>query len=211
MLNYFSNWAKTNPYLNNILGGKMKKIINLFLFTLLTVSFISCSSISISHDYDPATDFSKYKTYAWGGQEDPNDALAKNPLIRERIYKAIDTVMQGKGYQKTKDNPDMLVFPHAGTKDKTQVTNYGGYGGYGGWGRGPYGYGGYGYGGGIDVSYYTEASIFLDIVDAAGKQLIWRGVGTGALKDDKPTPEESQKRALEVVSKILKNFPPEKE
>lgn len=189
----------------------MKKIINLFLFTLLAVSFISCSSISVSQDYDPAVDFSKFKTYAWGGQDDPNDVLAKVPLVRERIYKAIDVVMQEKGYQKTTDNPDMLVFPHAGTKDKTQVTNYGGYGGYGGWGRGPYGYGGYGYGGGIDVNYYTEASIFLDIVNSTGKQLIWRGVGTGVLKEDKPTPEESMERAIEVVGKILGQFPPEKE
>ena len=104
-----------------------------------------------------------------------------------------------------------MVIVHAGVKQKTQVTSYGGYG-YGGYGYGRYGgYGGYGggwggYGGGTDVYQYDETTLIIDIADFGKKELAWRGSGTGVVSETSD-PEEMQEDIDDAVEKILDEFP----
>jgi hypothetical protein len=85
-----------------------------------------------------------------------------------------------------------------------QVTQTGGgYGGYGGWYDpwwGPYG-------GSTHVSYYEEATLVIDIVAWEQKELAWRGMATGTVKEHK-TPESMQKRIDGIIAKIFANYPP---
>ena len=68
--------------------------------------------------------------------------------------------MISKRFQKVNKHPDVAVYPHAGSKEQMNVTNFG-YGGW--WGAGHYRYGG---AGAVDVNYYTAGgTLFLDIVD----------------------------------------------
>ena len=173
------------------------------LFSGLILFAVSCSSISVNYDYDPATDFSKFKTYGIYEESIEGDALSQNPLVRKRVFSAIDKVMAEKGYTKQESgDPDFLVVTHAGIKDRMQVTNWGGYG----WGRAGW-YGGYG-GSYTDVSYYEEANVVVNIVDVERKELGWRGVATGTLSDPPKDQEKWQKRIDDTMAKILKNFPP---
>ena len=178
----------------------MHTLLKTFLTSVIILGIISCSSISVSSDYDPNADFSKYNTYAWGEKLNPNDALQKNQLIEQRVFNAIDTSMMKKGFKKTKNDPQLLVYPHAGTQERASINSWGyGYGGW--WGAGPYG------GGGIDVDYYTQGTLYIDIIDKKKNQLVWRGVGTGVLGDPS-TPQEITANVNDAVSQILASFPP---
>lgn len=190
----------------------MKSIIGFFTILLL-VTFVGCSSISTTTDYDPTVDFSKYKTYMWFAGEMPaDDELSKYPLVKKRIANSVEKALEAKGYTKgTKDSFDFVVILHAGTKERVQMNtyNYGGYG-YGGYGGG---WGG-GYGGGMsttDVNYYDEATVIVDIADAEKKELAWRGTATGIVRKSQKEQSEAQADADEVINKILADFPPEKE
>jgi hypothetical protein len=185
----------------------------LLLFASLSLFlFAGCSSLDVSTDYDPAQDFSTYKTYAWFQGELPaDDALSANPLIQKRVANSVDKNLQAKGYKLAEGgDPDFVVIIHAGLKERMQVTNtgYGGYG-YGGYGWGRYGAGWGGYND-THVSYYDEATLVVDIADFQKKELVWRGMGTGVVSTKERTAEESQQVADEVIMKIMMDFPPTK-
>jgi hypothetical protein len=169
-----------------------------------------CSSYSFKTDFDPAIDFSGYKTYMWyAGKMPDDDVLNANPLVKKRVAAGIDKALQVKGYSVgTEESFDFVVVIHAGNKEKMQVTNYGGYG-MGGYGRGWGGYGGGYYGGGTDVYQYDETTLVIDIYDASKKEMVWRGSVTGIVKDN-PNQEEQQKNIANVVTKMLEDFPPGK-
>jgi hypothetical protein len=162
-------------------------------------------SVSVTSDYDPAADFSTLKTFSYVEvKRDKSDPLV-NPLMASRVRNAIEKALVGKGFtMATKEEADFLVAAHAGAKEKMNVTDWG-------YGYGPY-WGPYPYGRNIDVSYYTEASIVVDVVkQEAGKaELLWRGIGTGVVQKDNPSPAEMQERLDWVMEDILYEFPPTK-
>ena len=75
--------------------------------------------------------------------------------------------------------------------------------GYGwGWGWNPYLWGGQTY-----VTSSTEGTLYIDLIDAKKKELVWQGEGEGYLTKVR---SEKAARINEFVSKILAQFPPEK-
>ena len=177
----------------------MKKLAVLSIFSLFII-LASCSSISVTYDYSPDTDFSALKTFRVFDEAIKGDALSQNPLIKKRILASLKNNLKAKGYTLDEsDNADFVVVAHAGLKDRMQVTNWGGYG----WGWYGPGWGTYGH---TDVTYYEEANLIVDIVDSGRKELAWRGVATKTLGD--PNPEKMQQQADEIVAKVMKNFPP---
>ena len=173
-----------------------------YILTLLTtlVVLVGCSSISVTDDYNPNTDFSKYKTFAVYKGTMKGSELEKAPLMKQRVLEAINNDMIKKGLTQTDTtDADLLIYAQAGTTQKMNVTDYG-YG-YGAW------WGPYPYGRNIDVSYYTQASLIIDLVDNTKHELVWRGVGTGVV-DNSGTPEERQQRVDNAVMKILNQYPP---
>jgi hypothetical protein len=62
-----------------------------------------------------------------------------------------------------------------------------------------------------DVNYYTEGSIFIDIIQKRGDafEMMWRGVGKGTVNPPSD-PVEGQAKADEVAALILEQFPPQK-
>jgi hypothetical protein len=180
----------------------MKAILASALVTV-GMTLAACSSVSISSDYDPSTDFSQYKDYAWySGKNIPGDALAANPLLQRSVVAAIDKLLAKRGFVKVDEGEaDFIVVTHAGMKEKMRVTDWGSYGWYDPW-WGPYG-------GRVDVSYYDEGTLVIDFVDSQEKQLTWRGLAKGTVRDE-PTSAERQKRLEELVTDILADFPPKK-
>jgi hypothetical protein len=181
----------------------MKTLTSIFISALILM-FIGCSSVNVTTDHDPEIDFSKYKTYLWYAGEMPaDDRLSANPLVKKRVASSVEKVLESKGFTKGADGKaDLVVIIQAGSKEKVQVTSYG----HGGYGYGRYGRGWGGYGG-TDVYYYDETTLIIDLIDTDLKELVWRGAGTGTVKEYSDQ-QEMQEAIDEVVANIMNDFPP---
>lgn len=177
----------------------VSKTTQLLSLTLLLV-LGACSSIKVDADYDSKVDFSQYKTYAF--QKSGIDKVEISDLDKRRILRAIDTQMQAKGYTKS-ETPDLLVNIFTKERERVDVNQYNAGWGYGwGWGWNPYMWGGRTY-----VSTTTEGTLYIDLIDASKKELIWQGKGSGYLEQSR---EKKEERINEFVSKVLAQFPPDK-
>jgi hypothetical protein len=179
----------------------MKTLKLLSLIILITLS--SCSSVWVNADYDKKVSFTNYKTYAY--LKSGIDKAEISDLDKKRILNSIDEVMQSKGFSKS-ENPDVLISIF--TKERERVDVYQNYGfgwgagwGWGmGWGWNPYW--GMGY---SNVITTPEGTLFIDIIDAKTKELVWQGEGSGYLTKNT---EKKDARIKEFVSKILEQYPP---
>ena len=166
----------------------------LFLTLYLTMLVLSCSPVTVSHDYDPQTNFNKLKTFTW--MRIPRKANV-NQLMVKRIKDAVTRELVAKGLSENSRNPDFLIAMHGATKEKLDIQDWG----YSSpraayWGQRD-----------ITVQQYTEGTLILDFVDAKSKEMIWRGVASGAV-DPGASPEKRTKRINEGVAKLLAKFPP---
>lgn len=178
---------------------------------LLVVLFVatSCSSVRVATDYDKNANFSTYKTFAFF--KNGIDKAEINDLDKRRILRAIETELLAKGFTKS-ENPDILVSIFTKSNQRVDVYNNSwGMGGWGWGGFGPWGMGGYygpGWGWGWNqpnVSTRTEGMLYIDLLDANKKELIWQGMGTGFLSKNM---EQKEARIQEFVSKIMEQYPP---
>ncbi|MFI5236536.1 MAG: DUF4136 domain-containing protein [Ignavibacteriales bacterium] len=178
----------------------MVKYFFIAIISLLVIT--GCSSVSVTNDYNPAANFSSYNTFDIYTGVIKDSQLESAPLVKKRVLEAIVNEMKKKGFTRDESgNAELLIYAQAGTSEKMNVTDYG-YG-YGGW------WGPYPQGRNIDVSYYTQGSLIIDLADNAKDELVWRGIGT-AVVQDRGTPEERQQFIDEAVAKILDQYPPEK-
>ena len=176
----------------------MKTLKILSLLLLLVAS--SCCSVSVNSDYDKKADFAPYKTFAF--HKAGIDKAEISDLDKKRILRSIDEVMTSKGFIKS-DNPDILIAFFTKEREHVNVSQYNAGWGYG-WG---YGWNPYLWGGNTSVSRYTEGTLYIDIIDAKKKELIWQGEGRGTLTKDTNKKDE---KIREFVSKILEQYPPKK-
>ena len=184
----------------------MKKLLKTLAFLTLLIVVTSCSSVRVATDYDKNADFGTYKTFAFF--KTGIDKAEISDLDKRRILRAIEAEMLSKGFTKS-DNPDILVSLF--TKSQQRVDVYNNSWGYGGWGWGGWGpWGGLGPGWGWgwnqpNVSTTTEGVLYIDLIDAKKKELVWQGMGTGYLSRNM---DEKEERIKEFVSKIMEKYPP---
>ena len=152
----------------------------------------------VTVDWDRTANFAAIKTFSlkletpWG-----------NPIGEKRLTEEITQALVGKGWAVAPEaEASARVVLHGASKTKRSLnTFYSGMGGYGwrGWepaGSAPRP---------RNVSEYTEGTLVVDIYDAKSKQLLWRGVAQGELKDK---PEKREKQLQKVTDKLFKEFPP---
>ncbi|TYP77393.1 DUF4136 domain-containing protein [Aquimarina intermedia] len=176
----------------------MKAFSLLSLILIITLS--SCSTVRVASDYDKQANFNKYKTFAFF--KPGIDKAEISDLDKKRILRAIESDMQAKGFTKS-ETPDMLVSIFTKTRENVNVNqnNFGWGWGYG-WGWHPW-YWNMGYN---NVSRTTEGTLYIDLIDAEQKELIWQGMGTAALTKDV---DKKQERINEIVNAILAKYPPQ--
>jgi hypothetical protein len=175
------------------------KATKLLPFVLL-LFLASCSSVRVYSDYDKQVDFTPYKTYAF--HKNGIDKAEISDLDKKRILHAIDETMSAKGFTKS-DNPDLLISFFTKEREEVNVNQFNAGWGYGwGWSWNPFLWGG-----NSMVTRHTEGSLYIDIIDAKKKELIWQGEGEGVLTKDRDKKEALIK---EFVSKILEQYPPQK-
>ena len=183
----------------------LSTIINSSILSIMVIAALflaGCSSITVNQDYDPAYDFNKLKTY---GFIPITEDAGIDQLNATRLGDAIKANLTAKGYTLA-ENADFGIALFFTKDTKTSIQSTGGYGyGYG------YGYRGYGgMGGSTYVTQYEEGTLVIDFVDMAKQELVWRGVGTGAVSES-PSVEERTEKINNAVTQILEQFPPTKE
>lgn len=172
-----------------------------YLPLLLVLLFASCSSVKVYNDYDKKVDFNQFKTFAFF--KSGVDKVEISDLDKKRILKAIETEMLAKGFTKS-DNPDLLVNFFTKSREQVDVNAFNNNWGYGyGYGWNPYIWGG----NRTTVRTSTTGTLFIDLIDAKKKEMIWQGEGEGEIFKNQKNKEE---RIGEFVKEILKQYPPEK-
>ena len=179
----------------------MKKTLKVLPFLALLILASSCSSVRVATDYDKNAKFEDYKTFAFF--KTGIDKAEISDLDKRRILRAIETELLAKGFVKS-ENPDVLVSLF--TKSQQRVNVYNNNWGLGGWGWGGFGPGwGWGWNQQPTVSSSIQGVLYVDLIDANKKELIWQGMGTGYLSRNM---EKKELRIKEFVSKIMEKYPP---
>lgn len=168
-----------------------------FLPLLLLFVLASCSSVRVNSDYDKKANFESYKTYAY--LKSAVDKAEISDLDKKRILRSIDEAMTTKGITKS-ETPDLLVSIFTKENQRVDVYNNSGFS----WGFSPYWGMGIGY---SNVTTTPEGTLYIDLIDAKSKELVWQGEGSGYLTKDT---EQKDARIKEFVDKILAQYPPQK-
>lgn len=177
----------------------MKKLK--YLPLLLIFVLASCSSVNVYNDYDKQVDFSQFKTFAF--YKTGVDKVEVSDLDKKRILKSIEAEMLAKGFTKS-ENPDLLVNFFTKSREQVDVNAFNNSWGYGyGYGWNPYIWGG----NRTTVRTTTQGTLFIDLIDAKKKEMIWQGEGAGEIFKNQNNKEE---RIQEFVTQILKQYPPQK-
>lgn len=173
----------------------MKNAVSIIIVLFVALTSFSCASVMVAVDYDGKADFSTYKSYAFF--KEGVDKAQISDLDKKRILRAIEHNLNTKGMV-VSDNPDFLVNIFTRERENINIYNNSPY--YWGWGWGPFWGGSY-----YNVSSSAEGTLYIEIIDAQKKELIWQGKGTGYI----PRNVEAKEEAIaNFVNKILEKYPP---
>ncbi|NIR50463.1 DUF4136 domain-containing protein [candidate division KSB1 bacterium] len=173
------------------------KILSCFLTLTGLLFLLSCASLKVKTVHNPEIDFGNYQTFDWITKpENPFEHLTNPVWYQLQLHKVmkttVDETLVAMGYKPQTENPDFLVFTHRNLKEKVDVAAWG-----------------YDYFGDrylderVELRRYKQGTLFIDIIDAKTKKLIWRGWAVGAIND----PEKAEDKVREAVWKILDEFP----
>lgn len=184
----------------------MKNLLKTIPLLALLIMATSCSSIRVATDYDKKATFETYKTFAFF--KTGIDKAEISDLDKRRILHAIESELLAKGFTKS-ETPDLLISLFTKSQQRVDVYNNA-------WGMGAWGWGlgwGWGWGPGWgwgwnqpNTTVSTQGVLYIDLIDANKKELIWQGIGTGFLSRNMNKKED---RIKEFVSKIMEKYPPE--
>ena len=171
----------------------------------------ACSpSVQVRTDTDPGVNMSQYKSYDFFSQLGIEGDGYSN-LLGQHFRAAISSQMNARGFSQS-ETPQLQINVSIGAEDKVRVNTYQDpylYGGYYGRGYGAYGHGSpWGYGGGATrttVHQYTQAKVYIDMVDASTHKMVWQGVATFTVTDKMQG--QLRETVNNTVEKILSQFP----
>ena len=153
------------------------KLTNL---TALLCVGVAALAQDVQFDYDRSANFSSYKTYQW---VDYQPVALGDQLLDRDIKRAVDEQLAGKGLHQVDSGGDLLVGYQAGISKEKQFDGFGfGPRGWGGWGSAQ-----------VTSSTIDIGKLVVGLVDAATKQLVWRG---------------SASKTLDISKDPDKNYPP---
>ena len=182
---------------------------------ILLVSFLAgcASKPTYEYDYDSNFDFAGFKTYRWYDDmvESRTADYRQYNSSDSRVREAVSRELRLKGIvESTSKQADFWVNYTVSKEEHMRVTNPGDQGGmYGGVGAGTYGRGAsIGYSTGSTVRVYKDGTGILDVIDVQSRNIVWRGVAEGRLKNDS-TASDKRRATAEVIGALLMDFPPQ--
>jgi len=153
------------------------------ILAIAAMALAACApSVKVRTDADPSVNMSQYETYNFFSKLGIEDDGYSN-LLGQHFRASITSQMDSRGYTKS-NTPQLQVNVTIAKDDKVRVNTYQDpylYGGYYGGFRGPYWGSPMYYGGGTTrttVSQYTQANVYIDLVDSSTHKMVWLGVAT---------------------------------
>ena len=176
---------------------------------LLALLMASCSSgLKVRSDEDPSADFSRYRSFNFF---DPMgiEGGYNSPVYGEHFRASISREMKARGYALA-ENPDLIINVTFRADDKVSMRSYsspymsGMY--YNRPGGASYGSGvGVGVGVGTRATKTTEASVFIDLVDAQRNRVSWQGVAVIEVTDK--VAQQLRNAVYTAVDEVFKQYP----
>jgi hypothetical protein len=157
--------------------------------------------LTVESDYDPATEFSKYKSWDWLPGAKPSEKDIDS-LSEQRLRSAIEAELPNRGLTKAGAGADLSVTFQISVQHKIETSNASVGVGYG-WGPAHIGVSK------SPTKSYDEGTLILDLVDPKTKTLVWRGTAKGTVHKDS-SPEERQENIKKAVAYLLQDYPPTK-
>jgi hypothetical protein len=195
----------------------MKKTLKQSILLLLPILLLNACSVynKIIINYDDATDFSKYKTFAWlPDNTDTVNLPYNNSVIHNNIKNYFGQSFAERGYVFHSDSPDLLLRISVVDTKKEKTVVYAQRSDF--YYYSPYYYGStyyspyyFNYYYRSPGSYYTEkqeyleGSITLEIFDRVKNKLIWTATAMGEIYD----PSYINKDIHPAVCAIMKKYP----
>ncbi|QSX38189.1 MULTISPECIES: DUF4136 domain-containing protein [Shewanella] len=178
-----------------------------YLIALAALALGACSSIKTSWDFDPAVNFTQYKTYAWVAKQEEGAGYHLDGLMDQRVRDAVDAELKAKGFSLVAtEQADLLVNYLTKVDKKINVDTFNTSFGYN-----PYWGPSWGFGNSVQtqtvVREYEVGTLIVDLVDHKSDRLVWRGSLADTIKD-KNTPQEREALIRQAVAKIMANYPP---
>jgi hypothetical protein len=179
---------------------------HVLLAALLTAGSLAaltaCSGPAVNYDYDAKANYSAYRTFDWLAEPAAHGGGFDNPIMNERVRRAVETQLTAKGYRlETGANPDFLVsyYPRREPNRSNPVRLGLGFG------MGPLGVGVSGPAG--DGHREAIGAIILEVQDFRTRTLVWKATAEGALQGS-DNPEEADADVNAAIRNMLKRFPP---
>lgn len=187
------------------MASKFKPILSGLLALLVLTA--CAPSVKVRSDVAPDVDLSDYSTYSFFSPMGVEDDQYSS-LLGQHFRDAVSQEMDVRGLTQS-ESPQLQVNVSIGAEDKIKVNTYqepyvyGGYYGYRGYGYygSPWGYGGTR----TTVHEYTEANVYIDVVDASSHKLVWQGVATFKLTDKMQ--QQIRETVFSTVDSIFEQFP----
>jgi hypothetical protein len=155
--------------------------------------------------YDKDTNFTQFKTFAWG----PHGAVA-HPMLAANLVGAIEQELKARGLERVDiaQNPGLVIQVYGSVDQETSFYStdplYNATGGIPPFDpsfSGPITYGNFG---ATSVTIH-KGELVVDLIDAVNKKLVWRGIAQQNLAAHNPNKLVSQVNT--AVAKMFKQYP----
>jgi hypothetical protein len=167
----------------------MWKVIRVLVLILLAAPGAWAQKITV--EFDQATDFSKYKTFAIrDGQLNSKNPALNSELVKKKIEADIARDLSARGLEMTTGRSDLNVRYHFGSARKAEIERY------------PAGW--YGMGTRVVRVPYTEGTLVIDLRDPSTRSLVWRGIAS----EEKSDGAKIESKLDDMVRKAIDKYPP---
>ena len=191
----------------------MKRLV-IFAVAVVAVGVSGARAQDVRYNFAKDAKFSDYKTFKWVDAVKGSDQV--DQITDNNLRRALEAELAKKGLTKSdSDDADLYVGYQTAIGTEKQFNSYStGWNNGPGWGGGWMGPRGAMMGGGMNTTTTTGSTstiyvgtLALDMYDAKGKDLVWRGTASKTI-DPKAKPDKQQKDIQKSVAKLLKNYPP---
>jgi hypothetical protein len=157
-------------------------------------------AMSVKASYSTETDFSGYRTYTWEPrpETDPEHPLAEGGPVDRIVKQTADPILAKRGFERIEgDDPDFRIYFTGVVMDKMDVEGIKRQVSEGvAWIGDPHAH---------STRSYKEGTLVIEILDAAGDELIWSGWASEVASSQ----PKLRKKAAKAVRRILEQFPPQ--
>jgi Domain of unknown function (DUF4136) len=171
----------------------MTKVQTFRALALILLTSLGAFAQKVTVEFDPAADFSQFKTFSLrGGQLSSRDPALNSELVKKRIDADIERALTAKGLTTVEGAADLTVRYHFGSARKTKAE--------------PYPSGRLGVRMRVVRVPYAEGTLVIDLRDSRTQSLVWRGIAS----EEKSDPNKIKGKLDDMVRKAFDKFPPKK-